>query len=130
MQPLKQAVQQQQQQQDCGLKRQPGQPQGVSGDACAAVGGTSRGSSSADAADAAAAANADAAAAIPPSLPEVDFLEKIGRGSFGDVFKGAGQAVARLSRTARPLAVPAALCLSQTELCFTPRVAIVSFSRY
>lgn len=25
---------------------------------------------------------------MPPSLPEVDFLEKIGRGSFGDVFKG------------------------------------------
>jgi hypothetical protein len=25
---------------------------------------------------------------VPPSLPEVDFIEKIGRGSFGDVYKG------------------------------------------
>jgi hypothetical protein len=94
MQPLKQAVQQQQ---ECGLKRQPGQPQGVSGDACAAVDGINRGSSSADAESAAAAAIAAAAAAIPPSLPEVDFLEKIGRGSFGDVFKGGGKVVARHS---------------------------------
>lgn len=35
------------------------------------------------------AANADSQAVVlMPSLPEVDFIERIGRGSFGDVYKG------------------------------------------
>lgn len=34
---------------------------------------------------------AEAGGVVPDSVPEVDFLEKIGRGSFGDVFKGEQQ---------------------------------------
>jgi hypothetical protein len=30
----------------------------------------------------------DVGSAVLPSLPEVDFIEKIGRGSFGDVYRG------------------------------------------
>jgi hypothetical protein len=112
-QPLQASLQQQQHAQQREQQQQGYASQSLQGSA----GGAMVASASADAA-------AVAEAAIPPSLPEVDFLDKIGRGSFGDVFKGAIGALTAVHAAY----VPCSLCSCRPALSSTNRLTAVHSS--